>query len=109
MNSLFQDQLVADLNKVFLNLNEFAEMHNINGIEVSCIIDTDSTQPLRAGIAKYDGTFKETIMLFISESNLPNEPKPAYNQRIIVDKHNYRIMHVDLNNSLYEILLEAIK
>jgi hypothetical protein len=111
MNSQFQTQLQNDLAKVFLNLEEFAETHNVEGIgEVACVVDTDSTQALRPGLNRYDGTFKETIMLFIRESDvisLPNQP--AYNQQIILDKNRYRIKQVDLYNGLYEMILEAVK
>ena len=109
MDSPFKMQLQNDLTNVFMNSEEFAETHNINGVDgVTCVIDTDLTQALRPGLGKYEGTFKETITLYIKEIDMQSKP-PAYNQFVTVDKNRYKVNRADLFNGLYEISLEAVK
>lgn len=36
----FKDQLNQDIQTVFLNTDEFAELHSINGKEIGCIVDS---------------------------------------------------------------------
>lgn len=110
MNNIFKAQILSDLSKVFLNPNEFADLHNINGVEgITCVIDGGLTESLRSGIGRFDGTEKETITLAVAESDWPTEKTPAYNQLVTVDLARYRIKSVNSNNGLYEIVMEAIK
>lgn len=37
----FKEQLAHDNKVVFMNINEFAEIHDINGKKVLCIIDNN--------------------------------------------------------------------
>lgn len=119
MSNLFKTQILNDLANVFLNPNEFAEPHNINGVDgVICVIDTDTTQALRPGLGRFEGMEKESIMLLITEVNWPGGvvngvitpgKSPVYNQTVTVDSVRYRIKRSDLFNGLYELPLEAIK
>lgn len=109
MASPFQTQVANDLSNVFMNLNEFADAHNINGVDgVICVIDYDDTMALRPGLGHYDGSFKETVMLFIKVSDWQWE-QPADKQLVILDLIRYRIKEAHEFNGLYEILLEAVK
>jgi len=109
MSDLFKSRIINDLANVFLNPNEFADLHNINGVDgVACVVDDNSAQPLRAGLERFDGVEKETIMLFISEANWQGKP-PAYNQLLSIDMERYRIKKSNIFNGLYEISLEGLK
>lgn len=37
----FKDEVAADLDEVFFNLEEFGELHKVEGKEITCILDTD--------------------------------------------------------------------
>lgn len=37
----FKDQIKQDLSDIFLNLDEFADLHRIEGKEVPVVIDSD--------------------------------------------------------------------
>lgn len=41
----FKEQLNKDLNDVFLNLDEFAETVNLNGVEIKAILETVKYEP----------------------------------------------------------------
>lgn len=42
--SAFKDAVQADVKNIFLNIDEFAEEHDIDGETVLCIIDSDVMQ-----------------------------------------------------------------
>ncbi len=119
MNNLFKTQIQADLKKVFLNENEFADLHNINGVDgIACVIDGGITESLRPGLGRFDGSEKETITLAVAESDWLGDPvtrvswqekPPVYNQLVTIDSVRYRIKSVNSNNGLYEISMESIK
>jgi hypothetical protein len=107
--SKMKDYFESDLNSsssIFFNQDEFAEEHNINGVDgVVCIFDKQSAQALRPDFSRNEGIFKGTATLFIREIDLAK--KPVYHQYIVVDKNRYTIEHSNLLNGLYEILLGA--
>ena len=45
----FKDQIKQDLSDIFLNLDEFADLHRIEGKEVPVVIDSD----LMAKLSKF--------------------------------------------------------
>lgn len=119
MNNAFKAQILKDLTHVFLNPNEFADPHNINGVDgINCVIDGGLTESLRPGIGRFDGSIKETITLAVAESDWFGDPlnrekwqekPPTYDQLVILDSVRYKIKSVDSNNGLYEIVMEAYK
>ena len=119
MNDAFKTQLANDLTSIFLNANEFADPHNVNGVTgINCIIDSDTTQSTRPGLGRFEGSEKETTMLFITESDWSGNGSPvadwqlktpAYRQQVTVDSIRWIIKKADLFNGLYELTLEAVK
>ena len=50
--STFKEQLASDLENTFLNLDEFAEEHDVNGKTVTCIVQSPTEQEMfQQGIA----------------------------------------------------------
>ncbi len=107
--SVFQDQLNADL-AVFFNQNEFAGPHNINGVDgIICIIEEEDIKSLlRSGLQRFEGAYKNTILLQIKESDWQWD-EPVYNDLADVDNVKYTIKNVALVGGEYEMLLQAIE
>lgn len=42
--SAFKDMVAADMDDVFLNMDEFAEEHDLNGIICNCIVESPTTK-----------------------------------------------------------------
>ncbi|WP_425057623.1 hypothetical protein SCACP_21400 [Sporomusa carbonis] len=95
--SLLNDDL-----DVFFDLDEFAEMHNINGQNMVCIIDQHISKQYRMN---YDGLFMRQVVLFVRESDLGY--RPDYDQRMTIDDKWYTVMECVNNNGLLEITLGA--
>lgn len=87
----------------FINMDEFADNHVINGETIKCLVDTDlfderSTQASdRSG-----GVFKDTISVFIKMSDIA---KPLIDEMMTVDEDDYKVVEVKENMGMYEIEL----
>ena len=106
--SAFQDQIAEDLN-VFLNTDEFAEMHAINGTEMACTIDSDDLQKNSAvKIYSTDPSsgYKSHMMIFVRAAVYG--PRPAIGGILTFDKFKKRIVDVKEMNGIYTIEVEAI-
>lgn len=99
----FKDQIAKDL-VVFFNIDEFADMHNINGQQVICVVDTDANKT-RSGqqSEQYDGIFLSTIKVFIKVSDL--QKKPVYGKVFRLDEKPYIVIECAENIGMYEITL----
>ena len=58
----FKDEIAADLDAVFLELNEFAETHRVEGKDITCVIDSDKGQRKNDG-AMYDLAQADFILM----------------------------------------------
>ena len=43
----FKEQIQKDLDNVFFNLDEFGELHRIEGVEIAVVIDSDQLNKLK--------------------------------------------------------------
>ena len=95
----FKDILAADIDKVFLNPNEFAENHIIDGETIVCILDED-----KSSTNKIDGVYNMRRRLFVSQRSLGYRPEPE--QKIKVDNDFYYVVDC-VGNDMLEVILEA--
>lgn len=70
MSSIFKDMLAADRG-VFLNLDEFADMHTVEGNRIPAVVDAEtfgeSKKGEDIGLAAYD------LVLYAREEDLPSK------------------------------------
>ena len=87
----------------FINMDEFADDHQINGETIKCVVDTDIFDE-RSTLSgdRSGGVFKDTISIFIK---MPDIEKPLIDEMMSVDKDDYRVVEVKENMGLYEIEL----
>lgn len=93
---------VFDLD-TFINMDEFADNHVINGETIKCVVDTDlfDERSTQAG-DRSGGVFKDTISIFIKMSDIE---KPIIGEMMTVDDEDYRVVEVKENMGMYEIEL----
>lgn len=93
----FKDQVDSDISLVFLNCDEFAEIHNLNGIECVCIIQSPTTREKMLTADKYsgyEGIHGETLIIHVKQSELeelPEEQMPIEGQIFRVDDAIYTV------------------
>lgn len=91
----FKSQVEADIDKVFLNTDVFAEEHIINNAKCVCVVqDVSNSEDLTIdkGSNYYPVIYGEAKTINIAKSNLPHVPK--YNERILLDNAIYTVVSV---------------
>ena len=74
----FKDQIKQDLSDVFLNLDEFAVLHRIEGKEVPVVIDSDIMAKLsKIGDNRIHGMDEADMVIMGKASDLPENLDPG--------------------------------
>lgn len=74
----FKDQIKQDLSDVFLNLDEFADLHRIEGKEVPVVIDSDIMAKLsKTGDNRIHGMDESDMVIMGKASDLPENLDPG--------------------------------
>lgn len=94
-------QIERDIDAVFMNLNDFADWHLIDGKKVKCVIEEGSAPSGTPAI----GTFGQTITVCVELSLLPG--RPALGAPMRVDKKGWTVAEVSEEFGLLTIKLEA--
>ena len=71
----FKDQIQQDLDAVFLNTDEFAELHRIEGKEIPVVVDNDQLVKLKQG--QILGLVEADLLLMGKESDFPADMEPG--------------------------------
>ena len=74
----FKDQIKQDLSDIFLNLDEFADLHRIEGKEVPVVIDSDIMAKLsKIGDNRIHGMDEADMVIMGKASDLPENLDPG--------------------------------
>ena len=74
----FKDQIKQDLSDVFLNLDEFADLHRIERKEVPVVIDSDIMAKLsKIGDNRIHGMDEADMVIMGKASDLPENLDPG--------------------------------
>lgn len=74
----FKDQIKQDLSDIFLNLDEFADLHRIEGNEVPVVIDSDIMAKLsKIGDNRIHGLDEADMVIMGKASDLPENLDPG--------------------------------
>ena len=74
----FKDQIKQDLSDSFLNLDEFADLHRIEGKEVPVVIDSDIMAKLsKIGDNRIHGMDEADMVIMGKASDLPENLDPG--------------------------------
>ena len=95
-----KDEIMNDINNVFLDFNDFAEEHIVNGKKILCVVDEDSLKT-RQGSAEI-GIDESTLLLFAKVTDLP---KKKIGGLLNVDNKQYMIDDWKVNFGMAEIVL----
>jgi hypothetical protein len=109
----FKDTLQNDLD-IFLNEDEFAETHTIDGVEIVCVIDKDVLETGKSNygiqntqLQQVPGIYSSIVVVFAKDSDFPD--RPVVDQLIILDGERYTVGSCGSNDGMLEIVLEAYK
>jgi hypothetical protein len=103
-----KDQIASDL-AIFLNLDEFADTHDIDGIDMPAIVDEDVLKERPRSSARdaneLDGIYLGNLVLFVRFSDLGY--RPVVGQHIKVDSKLYLVADCSEAGGVLEITLEV--
>jgi len=89
----FKDMVAADRDSVFLNMEEFAEEHDLNGKKCNCILQDESVveEVLTADrfSQTYGGLYGSRVLVNVKTEDLPEIPVEG--QTFYVDKKLYMV------------------
>lgn len=102
-----KDRIQTDINRVFFNMDHFAEKHFWDYAEITCMIDDEELLKRKnnnVNDISWDPNIHE-ILVYTPVDNLPRPPIP--NSFVIFDRAQYRILDVEVNAGVYAITLTA--
>ena len=71
----FKEQIQKDLDAVFLNCDEFAEIHRVEGNEIRVVVDSDQLNKLKKG--QILGIIEADMLLMGREGDFPADLEPG--------------------------------
>ncbi len=70
----FKSMIANDIDKVFLNDEDFAEEHTVEGATIKCVGNSDASDKIKDG--RILGQIEADVILFGAASDLPRERGP---------------------------------
>ena len=71
----FKEQIQKDLDAVFFNLDEFAELHRVEGKQIAVVVDDDQLDNLKKG--QILGLVEADMLLMGREADFPVSLEPG--------------------------------
>lgn len=100
----FKESLQEDIDNVFINLDEFADINKVNGSDMPVIIDDQGLEEFnQKRDGDYDGIYKSRMMFFVKLSDLGY--KPAIESILEIDDRQYRVIDVNLDDNILKIIV----
>ena len=103
----FKDMVAADIDNVFLNEDEFAETHTLEGNTCVCVITNDRTKRVTRSARNFSGLHGDFLCVVVKTSSLQREPKQGENFR--VDSKLYKVGSCTEDMGVYTIQLAAYR
>lgn len=106
----FKELVAADIHNTFLNSEEFADKHTVNGKKMDVIIDEnellerDKAKLLGAPL---DGKYKARRLIYVSKTDFG--PRPALETMLALDGKQYRVKGCTEEAGMLAIQLEAVR
>ena len=97
----FKEQIQKDLDAVFLNLGEFAELHRVEGKEIAVVVDNDQLTQLKKG--QILGLVEADMLLMGRESDFPANLPPG--RLLNVDGRELIVQNSGKDMGLIEVAL----
>ncbi len=102
----FKNQILNDISGVFLNIEEFGDTHNIDGEDVTVIVDDDLLEQKKLRRQDvYEETYCEELLFHVAASDLPK--KPIIDEHMEFDGESYRVQEVTEESGMYTVTLGA--
>ena len=108
----FKEQIAKDNRTVFMNQDEFAETHLINGVEMPCTVDNneliDREKRYQYKKSLYaDGIYLKQLLIYVRAEDFG--ALPAIGRVVTFDNKSYIVSDAINEDGIYSLCLEANK
>lgn len=101
----FKEVIQSDINNIFLNNEEFCDMHMVDGKEMHVIVDElELTEREKKSVNK-DMTYKAQKLIYVSAEEFGKLPK--INRPFNLDGRTYLVRDASEEDGMYSITLEV--
>jgi hypothetical protein len=97
----FKEQIQQDLNMVFLNLDEFAELRRVEGKQIPVVVDNDQLVKLKQG--QILGLVEADMLLMGKHEDFPADMEPG--RLLNVDGREMIVTNSGTDMGLVEVAL----
>lgn len=102
----FKEQIRSDINTVFMNVDEFAVEHTVNGKRMPVMVDNNELiDRVQGNKSNMNGLFTKTNLIYVKAKDFG--PLPAVGSVLVLDGLAYRITDATNEDGLFSIHLEA--
>lgn len=102
----FMQQLSDDVDNIFMNPDEFADVHTVNGESMTVVVDTHRLAELKTKSQYAEELYLAETLLFVRPRDLGY--RPAKGSDFEFDGHVYQVLEVS-GEMLYRIILGAVE
>lgn len=108
----FKDQIAKDTKSVFMNIDEFGDMHNVNGKDMIVLVDNnelvDREKRYQYRHSLYaDGVYLKELLIYVHSEDFG--PLPAIGRTVTFDNKIYIVSDAINEDGIYSLCLEANK
>ena len=105
--SVFKQLTARDIHRTFLNLNEFADIHNVNGRDMPVVIDYNENVEREKRFSDHiEGMFRTAFVMYVAVRDYGG-PLPRYDSNVLLDGEKYRVEAATKEGGMYAITLMA--
>lgn len=102
----FKDIIANDVHQTFLNIEEFSDMHIVNGVEMPVQIDSnEQIEREKRYSQNIDGMYLNQKLIYVAASDYG--PLPKQGSMVTLDGRKYRVTDAIDEYGVYSITLEA--
>ena len=106
--SIFKDIIAADVHSVFLNVEEFSDMHNINGVDMPVQEDSNEQIEREKRFNQHmDGMYLNQKLIYVAAADCG--PMPKQGSTIRYDNRRYKVADAIEEDGVYSITLEEAR
>lgn len=103
----FKDQIDIDIGGTFLNPNEFADEHYLNGELITALVDSDEFRERLNHISSNfaEGVFTHGVVVFVKRGDLSRDPVTGEN--VSLDDQHYYVLNDEHEMGMLVLTLGA--
>ena len=106
----FKDLVATDISAVYLNDQEFADTHTVNGKEMAAVVDDNELlerDKAKIMAAQTEGTYKARRLIYVAKEEYG--PRPAHGKQLNFDGRLFRVADCTEEAGMLAITLEAVR